>query len=234
MAKSLCVNPRWEGRADCKHCPIREQVLFAKVPDEELDHVLQPIDNLSFTPKSDIYERGDSAEAVYTIRRGVVKLTRPLANGARRVVRLLHVGDAIGLEALIEPEYRHTASVVNGANLCRIPVSVVEQLLARYDVLRNEVLRRWQRNLDQADRFISELSTGPSQTRMARLLLMDEGHTDSVCSTAFSREDLGEMLGITTETASRIIAEFKRQGLLEETQGCFYLPDRKALEKLAE
>jgi len=31
----------------------------------------------------------------------------------------------------------------------------------------------------------------------------------------FNREDIGAMLGITTETASRVIAEFKRNGTLE-------------------
>lgn len=47
---------------------------------------------------------------------------------------------------------------------------------------------------------------------MARLLQrLASGREDGACE-LFGREDMGSMLGITTETASRIVAEFKRSG----------------------
>ena len=72
------------------------------------------------------------------------------------------------------------------------------------------------RALSEADAWLTELSTGPARERVARMLLrLIRGETASEC-TLFGREDLGAMLGITTETASRTIAEFKRKGLLTE------------------
>jgi DNA-binding transcriptional regulator YhcF (GntR family) len=48
---------------------------------------------------------------------------------------------------------------------------------------------------------------------MARLLIT-LGCTGDHPETMPSREDMGALLGITTETASRIMAEFKRRGLV--------------------
>jgi hypothetical protein len=45
---------------------------------------------------------------------------------------------------------------------------------------------------------------------------------------------MGAMLGITTETASRTIAEFKRQSLLIETSPNQFLLDIPNLRRLAE
>jgi CRP-like cAMP-binding protein len=50
----------------------------------------------------------------------------------------------------------------------------------------------------------------------------------------FGREDMGAMLGVTTETASRTIAEFKRQSLLVETAPNLFLLDVPNLTRIAE
>ncbi len=56
-----------------------------------------------------------------------------------------------------------------------------------------------------------------AKQRVARLLLRlvrDDNNSECLL---FSREDMGAMLGITTETASRAIAGFKRKSLLVDT-----------------
>ena len=74
-------------------------------------------------------------------------------------------------------------------------------------------MSRWQRALSEADAWLTELSTGSARQRVARLLLRLVRDRESSECDLFSREDMGAMLGITTETTSRTIAEFKRQGL---------------------
>jgi CRP-like cAMP-binding protein len=85
--------------------------------------------------------------------------------------------------------------------------------------LHVELLHRWQRALSEADAWLTELSTGPARERVARLLLRLVREQETPECTLFGREDLGAMLGITTETASRTIAEFKRQGILTDLGG---------------
>lgn len=230
---SLCTDPTWAGRADCRRCPIRSQVLFAEVSDARIDEVLVPIDNLRYAPKAVIYAVKAPGRAVYTLRRGAVKLMRTLADGTHRVVRVLTAGDVFGLEALLDRPYVHTAVALHALDICRIPIEVVHKLNAGSSPLYPELLKRWQRNLDQADAFIAELSTGTSQVRMARLLLLLDGKEGLLQGSPLHREDMGQILGISTETASRIIAEFKRQGIVREVDGLMHYTDAEALRRLA-
>jgi len=48
----------------------------------------------------------------------------------------------------------------------------------------------------------------------------------------FNREDMGAMLGITTETASRTIADFKRSGILNEKSHGLYTVDMDKIKQL--
>jgi CRP-like cAMP-binding protein len=101
-------------------------------------------------------------------------------------------------------------------------------------VLHRELLNRWQRALKEADAWLTELSTGSAKQRIARLLLrLAQDNPGSECQ-LFAREDMGAMLGITTETASRTIAEFKRKSLLAETGPNHFLLDLPNLKRIAE
>lgn len=228
-----CTDPTWQGRADCRHCPIRTQVLFAEVPDSALDLLLFPIENLRYAQKSVIYDANTPQRYIYSLRRGAVKLLQTLENGTSRVVRVLTSGDVFGLEALLDRAYAHMAVALHGLDVCRIPIEVVHKLNAGPYSLHTELHNRWQRSLDQADAFITQLSTGTSQTRMARLLLLLEGYTGMADCCPLSREDMGQILGVSTETASRIIAEFKRQGVVREEEGILFYTRRDELQRIA-
>ena len=75
---------------------------------------------------------------------------------------------------------------------------------------------RWQLALDAADSWLTDLSTGPARRRLLLLLLRLSEHTgsDSVIWLP-RREEIGAMLDLTVETASRQIAALRREGLLE-------------------
>ncbi|MEW5727021.1 MAG: Crp/Fnr family transcriptional regulator, partial [Pseudomonadota bacterium] len=163
---------------------------------------------------STIYSEGDEGTAVYTIRSGLVKLVQYLPDGSQRIVRLLRQGDTSGLEATVGQPYEHSAVVLKKVLACRIPKQVIERLSRETPRLHSQLMRRWYTALKQADDWLTELSTGKAPQRLARFLLQ----TMEADGTAllFTREDLGAMLGITTEHASRTVAEFKRNKTITE------------------
>ncbi|MGA9396319.1 MAG: Crp/Fnr family transcriptional regulator [Azonexus sp.] len=214
--RSICTDPSWHGRADCVHCAIRNRVLFADLPPEELDAALIVIDDLVYSPNSVIYREGEEGDALFTIRRGMVKLVRHLPGGEQRIVRLLGVADALGLEAVIGSPYRHTAIALGETEVCRIPLPVINRLGLSHPELSIQLMVRWQRSLDNADHALVEFSTGTAEVRVARLLLQLSKHGDDATLPEIGRQDMGSILGITTETTSRVMAEFKRRGVVED------------------
>jgi CRP-like cAMP-binding protein len=149
------------------------------------------------------------------------------------VVRLLKPGDIAGLELLVDSSYHHSAMTTHKSDVCRIPVRTILELETRYPVLYKNLMLRWQASLDEADRFITLFSTGTSQVRMARLLFEMQKAENLAWGSHLNREDMGDILGISTETASRIIAEFKRRGLISETRNELAFNDPDALESIS-
>lgn len=224
----------WQGTANCEQCSIRNSVLFAGLTEADFQALHKPIEQYELEAGHKIYGEGDPAEFMYTIRTGLVKLSHQLSDGNQRITRILGTSDVVGLEATLDPVYKHDAIVLQKTEICRYPASFVNQLSESNPKLHRELMSRWQQSLNNSDRWISELSTGTAKQRVSRLLLMLlEGKKEHTCK-LFSREDIGSMLGIRTETATRTISEFKRQQVLLKQSNNTYMCDIKKLEALIE
>ena len=230
--KPYCTHAEWIGRAKCATCEVRNFVLFSGLSAHELDAILLPIDNLHVPQQATLYEQNQSAPFLYTVRSGIIKLSVDLPNGSQRIVRLLRAGDVAGMEALVDTRYHHTAIAMRDADVCRIPREVVTKLDQTNPSVHRSLLQRWQCTVDQADHCIVALSTGTAEARMARLLIM-LGCTGDQPETMPSREEMGALLGVTTETASRTMAEFKRRGLIHSQKGSEVVCDAAGLAEIA-
>ena len=231
---TLCTSETWIGRADCAHCAIRGKVLFSNLSRSTLDDILTPINVYCYPKENSIYHEGDQASWVYTIRKGIVKLVRYLSDGTPHIVRILKVGDAFGFECMVDEKYEHTAIAIKTTEVCRIPVSVVTHLDDTNHKLHTNLINRWEEHLQYADNFIALLSTGSLRRRIAALIEMLSDlnmNGDREYVELFSRDDLAAMVGVRTESVSRIIAELKREHILEPLENEIYKYDRRALQK---
>ena len=230
--KPYCTDEKWHGRADCEHCAIRSTVLFSVLTKEQLEDALLEIDNKLCEPDSELFWQDARDSHVYTIRSGCVKMVHKLDDGSNRIVRLHYRGDAVGLEALLGEPYRHTAAVLQRADVCRIPVSVIRTLEDRNPDLYQQLMQRWQTSLDEAESFITDLNTGTAEARLARLLLKLDAHSGGQCIPNLLREDIAGIIGVTTETASRLMADFRRRKLVWNAEKRHLSCDADALRKL--
>jgi len=230
--KPYCTDENWHGRADCHVCSIRNTVLFSVLTKSQLEDALLEIDNKWCEPDSELFVQDAQADYVYTVRAGCVKMVHRLDDGNGRIVRLHYRGDAIGLEALLNEPYRHTAVVLQMADVCRIPVSVIRTLEDRNPDLYQQLMQRWQASLDEAESFITDLNTGTAETRLARLLLKLDSHNGGRTVPDLLREDIASIIGVTTETASRLMADFRRRKLVCNEEGKLLRCDAGALKKL--
>ncbi len=127
-------------------------------------------------------------------------------------------GDLAGIEAIHGLAYLHHAIALKNTEICRIPIADIEQLIRKSPNLYKQLTARWQKIQSDADIWLAELTVGSSKKRVANLLLYLDAQNTNESFYLPAREDLGALLAITTETVSRVIAEFKRQGLLQTQQ----------------
>lgn len=212
---------------------MRHVSLFAKVDEKDLEDLGLPIDDMEFHPGAILYNVRDPGLALFTVRSGLVKLTQYLPNGHQRIVRLLRQGSTAGLEALLDQPYEHTATAMQSSLVCRIPASTLHQLNARSPVLCRELMQRWHQSLKKADEWLTFLSTGTARARMARLFLYLRGNSCGPVCQLFGREEVAAILGITSETSSRLIAELKREKIINPLSGNRFSCDFPKLEEIA-
>ncbi len=230
--KMVAPNEAWTGVADCMNCKLRQTALFADLKEEDFAKLHSPVDQYDYPEGTPIYRAGECHNAMYTIRSGLVKLVQVLPDGTQRIVRLLRAGDVTGLECFAGDEYLHDAIALHRTQICRLPAKEVKNLAQGNPALFNELMKRWQKAVSDADFWLTGFSTGSARQRVARLLIrMSDSSAGDMCR-LFGREDLGDILGITTETASRIMAEFKRQGLIVENAQNTFQCDITALQKI--
>ena len=204
----------WQGTSDCRNCGIRETALFADLTEADFGLIHTPIDDLEYRPAKVLYQEGQSAVGIFTVRSGVVKLQRLTQDGRQRIVRILRPGDVAGLEALATHCYDSEAVALTQVSVCRIPLEVIHNLSTNSQHMHKQLMQKWQRTLKEADDWLAYLNFGTASQRVAGLVLKMRQPTDPGVCTLFSREDMGAMLDLKLETVSRELGKLLRAGVL--------------------
>jgi CRP/FNR family transcriptional regulator len=145
-----------------------------------------------------------------------------------------------GLLKLIERENKHTAVSLTPVTALRLPLSAVQRLRMEDPETYIGLVERWHDYLQEADIWITQFSTGPIRGRVARLLsFMAEFNPGSPGGQVqlLTCEEMGSVLGVTSESTSRILAEFKREHILVTGHNQaheFYDADLSRLQAIAE
>ncbi|MBS1175985.1 MAG: transcriptional regulator, Crp/Fnr family [Proteobacteria bacterium] len=200
----------------CACCEVRRGSLFGVLDASALDRIRAHVAAPQLKTGEYVYSRGESGGAVYTIRVGIVRFERTTEGGRRRILRMASRGDLIGQEALLDRPYGDDAVACTPVELCRIPASLVRELGDTQSTLRYELMNRWQRALDEAETWATELPAGSARRRVLKLLLLLARHADAEGRMWLpQRNEIGDMLDMTLETSSRQISQLRREGLIE-------------------
>lgn len=205
----------WRGTSDCRHCGIRDMVLFSDLNEHDFGLIHTPIDDLEFKPGASLYAEGATARGVFTLRRGMVKLVRVTGDGRQRIVRVLRPGDVVGLEALATAAYDSEAVALTDVAVCRIPLDVIHTLGANSPRLHRKLMQKWQHTLKDADDWLADLNFGTARQRVCNLILKMRDPDDAVSVVLFGRDDMGAMLDLKLETVSREVSRLVREAVIE-------------------
>lgn len=209
------IDSAWKGTSDCRDCGIRDMVLFADLNEQDFSEIHTPIDDLAFAADAVLYNEGQQALGLFTLRKGMVKLVRSTADGRERIVRVLRPGDVLGLEALATSRYDSEAVALVDVSVCRIPLSVLHQLSSHSSRLHLRLMQKWQHALKDADDWLADLNFGSARQRVASLALKMRDPDQPQFTSFFARDDMGAMLDLKLETVSREISGLVRDGALK-------------------
>jgi len=219
----------------CKNCVARLNSILREI--EEVDvNALSGNKCCSFYKKGQvIFNQGTTPHGIFVIYSGKVKLFQLAENGREQIVRLAKPGDAIGYRALLGNEkYTASAETLEESNICFIPKELFFNIMSRNPTITTQLLNLLSHDLKNAERKITDLAQKPVRERMAEALLFIKetyGYESDkrTINVVMKREELANLVGTTTETAIRLLADFKHEQLIELVNKKIKIIDLKKL-----
>lgn len=167
-----------------------------------------------------IFGEGRTAHSLYFIESGVVKTYKATEVGKEFVTGIYSSGDFIGQLSLLgnKETYIETATVLEDAEIYGVPKADFTKLLNGNKLVSNKFINMISNNLIDVQEHLIGMAFASVRQRTAKALLelYDKGIIkDGLDSgVGIPREVFAGLIGTATETAIRMLTEFKEEGLI--------------------
>ncbi len=177
-----------------------------------------------FPKKQTIFTQGDTADAVFYVQTGKVKLTVVSKTGKEATIGILAEGDFFGEGSLAGQTLRMgSATAMTDCAVLRIDKkAMMEALHRQHEVSDMFVAYLLARNIRYEEDLVDQLFNS-SEKRLARILLLlahfgKEGKPETVIP-KISQEALAEMIGTTRSRVSFFMNRFRKLGFIHYNGG---------------
>jgi CRP/FNR family transcriptional regulator, anaerobic regulatory protein len=166
-----------------------------------------------------LYTVGSPRDRVYALRAGFLKVVVPDANGGH-IVRFLLPGDVAALDAFAGGVHVTEAVALDDCEVCVIPAERLDLLAACNTAVGKLELALLAAGLADADCHGAAVARMTASQRVARFLLDlsrrwgERGFSARRFRLPMGRREIGDHLGLTMETVSRVLSDFRERGLI--------------------
>ncbi|MEM7443655.1 MAG: helix-turn-helix domain-containing protein [Pseudomonadota bacterium] len=233
------VDPSIDSIHPCRACPVRSLSICAALEGEEMSRLADIVVVKNHAPHQTIFAEGDEATDLFNVTGGTVMLYKLLADGRRQITGFLFGGDFMGLST--GGTYAYSAEAITPVSICRFPRRRMEQVLDDYPKMQRRLFNMASNELASAQDQMLLLGRKTAKEKLASFLLtlsrraVRRGQPDNPISVPMGRADIGDYLGLTTETVSRTVTQLKTASIIRLLDGHkIHIADRETLEDLAE
>lgn len=207
----------------CAACAVRHLTVCAALGEDELRYLSSIVSHVELGPGQSLFQEGEEARSVYSVTAGTMKIYKLLPDGRCQVTGFLFPGDFLGLAH--EQTYAYSAEAVTYTALCRYTRKQLETMLERFPQMEQRLLGMAKHELVVAQEQMLLLGRKTARERLASFLLTlsrdatRRGQPADPVFIPMSRSDIGDYLGLTTETVSRTFTQLKRDALIAAESG---------------
>jgi len=226
-------------KVTCAECNLSELCLPRGLHHEEL----QLLDNVTLRsrplPRGDfVFAAGDPFKAVYAVRSGIVKLYQDTDAGEERILGFYLPGELLGLDAIYDGYHHCSALAIETSSICAFPFDKLEEICSQLQSLDQQLRRLMSREISAENELLLMLKNKTAEERIAGFLVnlsvryQRLGYSGSEFKLPMSREEIGNYLGLTTETVSRLLSRMQRDGIVESSRRFIEIKDPAHLRRL--
>jgi CRP/FNR family transcriptional regulator len=218
----------------CDTCTVRNRAICSALDDTELASLNAIGRRRALQAGEPLIWEGDDSILVANVIDGILKLSTGTEDGREQIVGVVYPADFIGRP--FGATTRHSVTALTDARVCVFARADFDRFAGEHPALEHKLLQRTLSELDRTRSWMLLLARKSAEEKIATFLLdMSERLAQSDCEGAegpldrfdlpFSRQQIGDVLGLTIETVSRQMTKLRRDGVID-------LPTRRAVKIL--
>jgi len=212
---------------------LRSSEAFSTLDEVELGELASACSEMTYGVDEFVFREGGRPDSLFIVSHGRIKVLKHSSRGKELIVGFFGPGEMVGEVAVFEDRpHPASAEAVEVSRLIRIRRADFVAYLGRRPAVALHIIRVLGARLRIAQSRLRDSTTERAQQRLARVLLMLVRRIGPTLS--FTREELGQMTGLTTETVSRQIGEFSAMGVLQPGRRELVIIDEDRLVLLGE
>lgn len=220
--------------------PAENWPLFRGFAPALVDEILVAASSRRLAVGEALFRQGDPVEALFVVESGRLKLAQVTPDGEEVVVGTVGPGAILAGVAVLEKRILPVSAVAVSPSRVLVWLRPrILELAARHPLLRMNVVNFIADRMQQSLTRIRELATEHVGQRVARALLKlarESGRqvpAGTLIDQPLGRQELAELAGTSMFTASRLIARWAREGVLEVGRQRVVVRALDRLERLA-
>lgn len=214
---------------------VRSHYLFHSLSPEMLRDILVSSRILELSAEQHLFMQGEDADQFFMVSEGQIKLSRLTMEGNEKVIEILHPGQTFA-EAIMfmrSHVYPVTATALSHSKVysfrCKAFMNMLDAQPELYHTLLGNLAMRLRKQLQE----IENLTMKNASYRVVNFFKnkLEEGDTieDNVIRLNVQKQVIASRLSIQPETLSRILANLKKQGIVESEGRDILIRDVDAL-----
>ena len=228
-------------RIACESCLVRSRDVPCNLPADVLAEFRAAGTAALYRPRQVIFSEGTPATALYLLCHGTVKVFHSDRFGRDHILEVAGPGTLLGELALDDGQQMSvSAEALGEAQVLHLPRERLAEFLRRHPDTAMRFLAALSRELAVARHKTRELALKSAEGRLAGLLLrlvgadQPGGAAASRMRLPYTRRELAEMIGVSTETAIRLLGQLNRKGAITTAGREVVIADAQRLLRIAQ
>jgi len=214
---------------------ISNTMLFRGLPEAQAAELARIAETRAHKRGELIFSEGDSANGLYMLFTGRVKVFKLSSEGKEQILHLIGPGEPFGEVALfLGAPFPAYAEALEESKTVFFPRAAFVDLIKQDPFLAMNMLAVLSQRLKYFTRLVEDLSLKEVPQRFASYLLYgDEGSGKPYVQLNIAKGQLASLLGTIPETLSRILGKMVGEGFIKVEGRKITVVDRDALEAIA-
>ena len=219
----------------CGFCSTRDQCFFNGLTDEEAEFLMQNKREITFKAGETIYKQGTESKYLIFLLSGMAKVMVEGDNGKNFILQLVKPFEFIDFPAIFEDDmlYRTSIAIVE-SEACLIDIAAFKHIVLSNKNNIPKIIKHFNQLQHRFSGRVINVIYKNMEARIAEaiLYLVNEVYYSRVFQLTISRMELAELAGLSKESTSRILSQFKEQEVLNIKGKHIEVLDKKYLEQL--